>query len=135
MLFQKAYNGPYGDPEINNGKNIVETAGYISAKKRIENLMAAGHNLEKFRKANYDFENEKDVDPNFHDPTRDVGFDMADASQIAMGLNERQEEAVKKMKEEKEKNVEESKKDPEDPEPDSGRYYQDKAEEEVIKGS
>ena len=41
-------------PEFNSGKKLVETAGYIPAQKRIENLMLAGQRLVAYRMELYD---------------------------------------------------------------------------------
>lgn len=63
------------------GKKIVETAGYISPKKQIENLIMAGERLEAYRSGMYDFPEGK-IDEYFDDPTRDPDFDISDASAL-----------------------------------------------------
>lgn len=75
-------------PEINSGERLVETAGYMSAQKRIENMILAGQRLVDYRKNHYDFQ-DGEIDENFTDPTRSPGFDMADAFQIAEEANYR----------------------------------------------
>lgn len=100
MNYRTQYGGSLGTPEKNKtGEILVETAGYISAKERITNIMLAGQRLENYRKGRFDFDDEKSVDPDFHDPTRDPGFDMADASQMTYAVNSRLE-AQKKASEE-----------------------------------
>lgn len=68
-------------PEENSGKTLVETAGYMSAQKRIENMILAGQRLVDYRKSQFDFP-EGEIDESFEDPTRSPNFDLADASQI-----------------------------------------------------
>lgn len=85
-MFQTPYNRKVVDyGEVNSGKIVVETAGYISPKKQIETLMLAGQRLAQYRasQSEYDFPDGK-IDEGFVDPTRSPGFDMADASQLAM---------------------------------------------------
>lgn len=65
--------------EIGSGERKVETAGFIDVRTRINNMMLAGQRLIQSRKEMYDFEGE--VDEDFIDPTRNHGYDMADASQ------------------------------------------------------
>jgi len=70
-------------PEKNSGKSFVENVGYISAEKRISNLMLAGQRLRDYRNDQFDFPDEKSIDDNFTDPTRSKNFDMADATQLS----------------------------------------------------
>ena len=81
MQFQTQYTHKSSPPEINSGKTLVERAGYISAQKRIENMILAGQRLVDYRKSQFDFEGDK-IDFDFDDPTRNPNFDMADASQL-----------------------------------------------------
>jgi len=81
MQFQTQYTHKSSPPETNSGKTLVERAGYISAQKRIENMILAGQRLVDYRKSQFDFEGDK-IDFDFNDPTRNPNFDMADASQL-----------------------------------------------------
>ena len=81
MQFQTQYTHKSSPPEINSGKTLVERAGYISAQKRIENMILAGQRLVDYRKSQFDFDGDK-IDFDFDDPTRNPNFDMADASQL-----------------------------------------------------
>lgn len=81
MQFQTQYTHKSSPPENNSGKTLVERAGYISAQKRIENMILAGQRLVDYRKSQFDFEGDK-IDFDFDDPTRNPNFDMADASQL-----------------------------------------------------
>jgi len=76
--------------EINTGESLVETAGYRSAKDRIEDLINAGQRLLDHRKEQYDFPDGK-VDDTFTEVTRQPNFDMADATQISLAVGERLE--------------------------------------------
>lgn len=88
MQFATAYTKERAKPEKNSGNSIVEKAGYVSAQKRIESLILAGHRLDASRKAQYDFEHDQ-VDEDFEDPTRTPGYDMADAFQDSFKVNAR----------------------------------------------
>lgn len=67
--------------EILEKGSKTEKAGYVPAKKRIEDLINAGKRLSDYRKALYDF-NEGEFDENLPiDPTRSGSYDMADATQ------------------------------------------------------
>lgn len=70
-------------PEVNSGETLVETAGYISAQKRIENMILAGQRLVDYRKGQFDFPDGQ-IDESFQDPTRSPNFDLADATQLQM---------------------------------------------------
>lgn len=99
MQYRVQYNPDlrYPDPgEINSGELLVETAGYISAEQRIINIMRAGQRLQETRREMYDYDYEDDIDEDniYDDPTRDPGYDMADATQTSLSLKSR--ERVKK---------------------------------------
>lgn len=70
-------------PEINSGKSLVEKAGYVSAKTRIENMILAGQRLVDYRKHQFDFP-DGNIDEEFNDPTRMSNFDLADATQLQL---------------------------------------------------
>lgn len=88
MIFATAYNKDRAKPEKNSGVSLVEKAGYVSAQKRIESLILAGHRLQESRIAQYDFEH-NNLDEDFDDPTRTPGYDMADAFQANLTVQER----------------------------------------------
>lgn len=88
MVFQTHYTHKSDPPEVNSGISPVEKNGYISAQKRIENLILAGQRLIESRKQQFDFIG-NEIDEDFYDPTRDPNFDMADASQIALSVDTR----------------------------------------------
>lgn len=85
-MFNTKYNRIRSTPEKNNQERNVEVAGYIPAKKRIENIMYAGMNLLKTRAEQYDYPDGKDDDqfPNH----RRRNYDMADASQEFYALQD-----------------------------------------------
>lgn len=68
--------------EDNDGEILVETAGYIPADRKIESMIDAGKRLMDFR-AGYEFQDDEDVPDDYIDPTRDPGFDLADASRLS----------------------------------------------------
>lgn len=108
------YSTPYSNkrhrsqPEKNPGKSIVETAGYIPAKNRIENMILAGQRLVDYRKSQFDFEDHDKIDETFSDPTRRPNYDLADATQDNYRL-----EAEKALRDAKKPVIDDSKKDPE----------------------
>lgn len=65
------------------GPSMTEQSGCIPPKIQIENILMAGERLAEYRRNMYDFGYGETVDESFEDPTRNVGFDMADASEIA----------------------------------------------------
>lgn len=85
MEFCTKYVRPKEKGEKGGGPKIVETAGYISAEKRIKALIDAGQRLVDYRMMMYDAQPGSAVPDNeiYPDPTRSGNFDFADATQIA----------------------------------------------------
>lgn len=105
MEFQKL-------PEFNSGKKLVETAGYIPAQKRIENLMLAGQRLVAHRMELYDCPAGETFDEDLPcDPTRSGDFDLADGTQMALGVNARLAEQAEKSAAKESKEVAPSSRD------------------------
>nr|DAX35682.1 MAG TPA: hypothetical protein [Microviridae sp.] len=75
--------------EVNAGKSLVESAGYIPAKQKIESFMQAGVNLQLARNQ-FDYPDgvPDGVEP-VVDPTRSGNFDFADASRLTESALER----------------------------------------------
>lgn len=94
MEFKTQYNRVRQAPEQNDGVTSVDKAGYISAQRRIENIMFAGQRLIQARREMFDFEG-NEFDPSFSDPTRNRNYDMADAFQDGLILKERLEKVSK----------------------------------------
>lgn len=78
----------------------TEQKGFVSNKRRIESLLAAGRSLAAYREGQFDVQpgENVDIDKVQVDPTRDKGFDLADASQMARGLNDKAVAASKAAK-------------------------------------
>lgn len=103
-MFNTHYSRARQDPELNSGETLVDRAGYISAQRRIENMIFAGQRLVQSRRESFDFPDGK-IDESFQDPTRSKNYDMADATQDALKVRQSlqnraderkaQEEAVK----------------------------------------
>lgn len=74
-----------------SGVRLVEVGTYISAEKQIKAMLNAGIRLQMARREQYDFESENKIDHNFTDPTRNAGFDFADADEIVQGLERKKE--------------------------------------------
>ena len=96
-MFNTHYDRTHSTPEARSGRVLVETAGYVSAEKRITNLLLAGQRLDSARKEAYDFPDGQ-IDENFVDPTRASNYDIADAYQDSLDVNRRLEEAEKESK-------------------------------------
>lgn len=99
MQFQTRYNHSKTPPEINSGISLVEKAGYIPAKARIENMIMAGQRLIEHRASLYDSDNFKEgaIPDDYIDPTRSKNFDMADATMYKQNVenNIKQRELLK----------------------------------------
>lgn len=108
MNFQTHYTHQSSKPEQNHGPVLVEVAGYISAQKRIENMILAGQRLIAYRREQFDFE-EGSVDEDFNDPTRSSNYDLADAFQTEIALKERM---ISRQEYEKERFPDEFKSEP-----------------------
>lgn len=67
--------------EILSKECITEQSGYIDPKTQIEDMILAGRRLNDYRKAQYDFDSEEEIDETAFDPTRSGNFDLADATQ------------------------------------------------------
>lgn len=68
-------------PEKRKRPIQVETAGYMRAQTRIENMINAGQRLVEYRKTQFDFDGEN-IDEDYYDPTRNKNLDMAEAFQM-----------------------------------------------------
>lgn len=110
MLIQKK-NGYKPDAgEKIAGKRITESAGYVPAKIKIEEMMQAGQRLAQYRAENYDFPPGVEVkdEDEFYDPTRSPGFDPVDAQNLSQDALNRLKASSKLRKgenHEKEKDV------------------------------
>lgn len=100
-MLQTKYNREKQPGEINSGEILVDKAGYVSKHKRIKAIMDAGERLIAARREMYDYiqnapddETEPDIDP-----TRSPNFDMADATQLTMEINERKRQKEKEIRE------------------------------------
>lgn len=80
------------------GECTVCTTGYVSLKDTIESMFISGQNLMSSRDGQYDMEVDVDENGNykfteeqesFYDPTRAPGYDMADAFQDMVSVEER----------------------------------------------
>lgn len=103
-------------PELDKTR-ITESAGYITAKQRIENMILAGQRLVDYRKEQFDFQPDEEIDPDFTDPTRSKNFDMADATQMGMAADARlqdQKQAADQKKLDQEKAYKEGKRSEEE---------------------
>lgn len=79
-MLQTRYSLTKRIPELLKSGNKVERSGYVSAQRRIENLIQAGVRLKAYRQEQYDFEHGK-IEETAFDPTRRKGYDMAEAFQ------------------------------------------------------
>lgn len=75
------YNRPSSIPEKVGTVSKVEKVGYVPANRLIESMIAAGQRLQQYRADAYDFPADTDVDESFSDPTRKIGYDLAEGTQ------------------------------------------------------
>lgn len=107
MVFNTAYcNRPVYQGEVFDDENIVEIAGFVPMKKRIENLMLAGQRLVTARIEQYDFADGVD-DGQEIDPIRVPSTDLAEISmtlqKVTKSLETAQKEASMRVSEAKKK--------------------------------
>lgn len=96
VVLVAAFRGPRAKPEKGGGKSNTEQAGYIPPKVQIERMIQAGERLAQARREEFDLpEGTEDPGPEADDPTREPGFDMADASVLGQGVEERLRAAQK----------------------------------------
>lgn len=91
MIFQSNYNRTYHSaPEMNYGPTLVVDEGYLSTQELIELMVREGQELVAARKEMHDFPPEVPIDETLPlDPTRQPGYDLADASQALLELEQR----------------------------------------------
>lgn len=77
MSFATHFIRPLTEYEPGGGEVITEQAGYVPAKRKIEEMIYAGKRLVESRREQFD--SVDDSEPEI-DPTRDPNFDLADAS-------------------------------------------------------
>jgi hypothetical protein len=83
--------------ETNSGESLVERAGYVDAKSRIERMMSAGQRLVASRQVEFDFPQGTEIDESFVNPTRSGNYDMADAYQTALALEQKRRRVVEPL--------------------------------------
>ena len=102
MNFHDSYeHRPESDAEINDKPTLTERVGYIDAKTKIEQLITAGIALKQARADQFDTDQDIDDPDDLADPTRDTGFDLADASVINATIEANMKRRVEAQKNEK----------------------------------
>lgn len=94
MFFTK-FVRPEPVKEVNSGELLVEVAGYVPAKKQIENLLFAGKRLDEFRRNEYEFQEGEQVPPDYIDMTRTPNFDVVDAGTLTERFEKKKQEIDK----------------------------------------
>lgn len=84
--------------EVNKGPVLVESAGYIPAKRQIESFIDAGVRLMEARKDEY-YDILQEGDSEDIVPTREPNFDLADATALKFKSDASLEQARTKRKE------------------------------------
>jgi len=82
-------NRPKSRPEKGGGVSLVETAGYIPAKQKIESMINAGRRLAQNRANNFHIQPGESDEGHEPDPTMAPGYDLADASNQLNAVRER----------------------------------------------
>lgn len=75
-----------GAAYIRDPHSITEQSGYLTPEQQINRMMAAGVNLQQFRRDQYDYPDGNVPDNAVPDPTQRLGFDLADASEMLKGV-------------------------------------------------
>lgn len=89
MKFITPYTYKSSPGETNSGEILVEKAGYVSAEQRIIAIMLAGRRLIESRGVQYDYAPDDDLDDDRYDITREPGYDVADATQEVLRIQQR----------------------------------------------
>lgn len=94
MPYSKANPPPIMAEPPGSLETLTETAGYMPAKIRIENLINAGARLDQYRREAYDFgpDSTENDEETFQAPERSYGFDPSDGSIIEHNLKTRLQE-------------------------------------------
>lgn len=99
-MFYTKFVRPEPVKEVNSGELLVEVAGYVPAKKQIENLLFAGKRLDEFRRNEYEFQDGEVIPPGYIDRTRTPNFDVVDGSRLTE-LFEKKKQEIDKLNAEK----------------------------------
>lgn len=95
MKFFTKFERPETVKEVNSGELLVEVAGYVPAKKQIENLLFAGKRLDEFRRHEYEFQEGEEIPPGYIDLTRTPNFDPVDAGTLTERFEKKKQEIDK----------------------------------------
>ena len=95
MKFFTKFDRPEPVKEVNSGELLVEVAGYVPAKKQIENLLFAGKRLDEFRRHEYEFQDGEEIPPGYIDRTRTPNFDVVDAGTLTERFEKKKQEIDK----------------------------------------
>lgn len=98
-------NRPIKTYEKLSGKSMVESAGYIPIKKKIENMIIAGKRLIENRAIMYDFYDDK-VDFEERDRSRRKDYTKMDAIDDMKELKQRRIDRIYKQREAQKKALE-----------------------------
>lgn len=94
MKFETKYERKQDQGEDISPESKTEQAGYIPPQVQIERMMMSGAALNNYRREQYDFGSEDEIDDTVSVPVRDPNFDLADgtqlANQVSTALNEQQ---------------------------------------------
>lgn len=94
MKFDTKYDRKFDKGEDISPESKTEQAGYIPPQIQIERMMMSGAALNNYRREQYDFGSEEEIDDTVSIPVRDPNFDLADgtqlANQVVQSLNQQQ---------------------------------------------
>lgn len=82
MKFYTQYDRPEKDAFLEGPFEETKTvqSGWMPVSVQVKRMIAAGMQLQAYREAVYDFAPGEEVPDDANDPTRRVGYDLADAS-------------------------------------------------------
>jgi len=107
MLYKSRINPPLVRLEQNKGERLTESAGYIPAQKKIEQMIYAGQALIKSRKDQFHYGADDDDDGFSVDPTTSLALDELTALDLKRSYE-------KKIKDNRKNRVIETKEAPSD---------------------
>ena len=88
MKFDTKYERKLDKGEDISPESKTEQAGYIPPQVQIERMMMSGAALNNYRREQYDFGSEDEIDDTVSVPVRDPNFDLADGTQLANQVNQ-----------------------------------------------
>lgn len=82
---------------VRDPHSITEQSGFLTPEQQINRMMAAGANLQQFRRNLYDYPDGNVPEDAVPDPTQKLGFDLSDASMMLAGVEAAKQQQTPKV--------------------------------------